>query len=115
VTVVHEGQHIQDNNEMALTFDNSSELPDTISDPRAMHHYQTENNAFHTQSYYYEAIGKTDERWKTWNKGWAGVDENKQEIKRQKGIDNVLKESYGYSKENQGRSVVTLCSKGKCF
>jgi RHS repeat-associated protein len=118
ITVVHEGQHVLDNFDMADFFNQNMGTEGymaQIHDSRATTQYGTENNAFHTQSYFYQAIGQDDKAWGTWKKGWGKADEAKQESNRQNGIDKVLRDGYGLDSANQGANLVNLCSKGNCF
>jgi hypothetical protein len=120
VTVVHEGQHVLDGVAIAALFvaHNENYLA-TRNDPNGITRYQTENNAFHTQSDYYAALGQTDSDWGTWNKGWSEADDKKEaatEGKRQKAIDTVLQNGYGYTRGvNEGGSILRVCDPGKCF
>ncbi|HMO82381.1 MAG TPA: RHS repeat-associated core domain-containing protein [Pyrinomonadaceae bacterium] len=116
VAVVHEGQHIVDNNEFVAFFNSlpSRDIAAIISDPRTPREYGLENNAFHTQSYYFEALGADDKKWGTWNKGWKKKDETEQQKKRQDAINKTIKSGYGLTPDSYSRSIVNYCQGSGC-
>ena len=119
VVVAHEGAHVDDTMAYATLFNTVlNALPNSgyLNDPRSTTRYQTENNAFHVQSYFFEARGADDKKWGTWKKGWAKLDDMKQELKRQPAIDKTIFDGYGgLSPSNQGSSFSrTFCNPGHC-
>jgi len=104
IAVAHEGAHVQD----ALIFANyyNENKGYELNDPRNATQYATENRAFHVQSYLFQAMGKNDDKWGTWNKDWTKVDKSKPELneqtRRQQAIDKVIKDGYGWTPDNQG-------------
>jgi RHS repeat-associated protein len=114
-TIVHEGQHVADNNMMADIFNNflsGMKYQDQYKDSRVISQYQTESNAFTTQSYFYEALGQNDGKWGTWNKGWAKKDEADQKAKVQSAVDKIILKGYGVSSVSPGPNMLqSQCSK----
>jgi RHS repeat-associated protein len=113
VTIVHEGQHVVDGVEQANLLNealtnNNGDMGAALKAVSRISQYTSENNAFHTQSYYFQAIGQDDKKWGTWNKGWAKKEET-EELNRQKAINKTIKDGYKLSPEVPGGNLVFPC------
>src|SRR6185369_1838869 len=73
-----------------------------LNHPANMKQWDTENHAFHVQSYLIEAMGNNDNRWGTWQTKWAKLDAQQQEGKRQEAITKIIRDAYKWTPENKG-------------
>jgi RHS repeat-associated protein len=120
VAVAHEGAHVEDAFTFANSYDALTDLKpeDRLKDPRDATQYDTENHAFHVQSYLFEAMGKNDGKWGTWQKSWAELDKkepNGEEKARQGAVTKTIKDYYGWTEQNKGWNMGSrACKQPNC-
>jgi RHS repeat-associated protein len=101
VGVAHEGAHVED--ALAYVAAYSEITPENVlTHHRNMMQWDTENHAFHVQSYLFEAMGKNDDRWGTWKTKWAKLDAQQQEGMRQEASTKIIRDAYKWTPDNKG-------------
>jgi len=101
IGVVHEGVHVEDAFAYAAAY---SEITpqNVLTHPANMAQWDTENHAFHVQSHLFEAMGKDDKRWGTWQQKWAKLDVQQQEGMRQGVATKIIRDAYKWTPDNKG-------------
>lgn len=102
IGVAHEGTHVEDAFAFGQAWDQLVSSGTMLTDPRNMQQWDTENHAFHVQSYLFEAMSKSDKRWGTWQTSWAKLDAQQQEGKRQAGSTKIIRDAYKWTPEDKG-------------
>ena len=101
IGVVHEGAHVEDAFAYVAAYREITPQ-NVLTHPANMMQWDTENHAFHVQSYLFEAMGKNDHRWGTWQTKWAKLDAQQQEGKRQEAATKIIREAYKWTPEDKG-------------